>query len=449
MRTRAHARSLVTGVGLVITGALLVPVPRTVARAANDGPQAPLASDPCQSLDCYLRDSYLELLKISPQLQFTPAQIQDGRNALAESRTACESALVPADAPGASAASNPANPAADRSRAGASCALADLPSLEGRNAALAARLIPAAYASMETRLGILANWPADRQALRNSLNSGSYASRRWGNVEDIGFRTVAGHQEDDEKLGREIVRQLTSAHLLPALLTDDKVDYYVRAVAMRVAAHSDLRTALRVRVLDSDEVNAFCLPGGYLFIERGLLQAAEDESELAGVIAHEIAHAATRQGQQLLRGESAADIARETSKQIAAVFGQASKGQVNAALHSGVFGLGAVMDLKLLGVTPANEIEADRLGIQYAWSAGYDPAGFLRFFDKMAQAGYGPGLSWLRTHPPSYERIASAERETRYLPEKLKAAKQTSSFGDMRNELLHLADKAAQSGKSG
>ena len=153
--------------------------------------------------------------------------------------------------------------------------------------------------------------------------------------------------------------------------------------------------------------SAFALPGGYLFIQRGLLEAADDESELAGVVAHEMSHVVGRHGHKLMKRATIASIFYQAA-QVAAVI--LTGGVVGVglyyALQYGFFGLGLVLNLKLLGVSRDYEKEADQLGVQYAWNAGYDPAGFIRFFDKMAtKKGYVNGASWFRTHPPFYDRI--------------------------------------------
>lgn len=452
MRTRTYAMSrAASAAGAILAMIGSAPLPRWHAATQDSRHEAaePGADGAaCGSLACYMRESYLDLLKISPNLQFSPAEIEQEQKQIAESEKACEAELRPHQSDQPSSNSKSPQSAEGASGADPNCALANVQSLAKRSGALATELVPVAYANLETKLGILSKWAADRQALRDSLNSGSYTTRHWGDVLDIGFRDVAQGRQPDVELGRDIVHQLRDAHIFPAALDDDKVNYYVRSVAMRVAAHSDLRAPLHVAVLDSDEANAFCFPGGYLFIERGLLQQVDDEAELAGVIGHEIAHAATRHGEALLHGESISAVVQETSKQVAGSFSDPPGPAAGGAFRHGSFGLASVISLKLLGVTPENEMQADQLGIQYAWSAGYDPSGFLRFFDKMAQAGYGPGLSWLRTHPPSYERIANAERETQYLPEKSKAMKQTSSFEDMQNELMQWASKSKNNANS-
>jgi predicted Zn-dependent protease len=113
------------------------------------------------------------------------------------------------------------------------------------------------------------------------------------------------------------------------------------------------------------------------------------------------------------------------------------------ALQYGFYGLGLVLDLKLLGVSRDYELEADQLGVQYAWNAGYDPAGFIEFFDKMAtREGYVNGASWFRTHPPFFERMVATEREISFLPPKPNPIVQTSAFEQMKKELAPIAAKA-------
>jgi len=113
------------------------------------------------------------------------------------------------------------------------------------------------------------------------------------------------------------------------------------------------------------------------------------------------------------------------------------------ALQYGFYGLGLVLSLKLLGVSRAYELEADQLGVQYAWNAGYDATGFIRFFDKLAtQEGYVNGVSWFRTHPPFYQRMVDTEREILFLQQKPEAIVQTSEFEQMKKELAPVAAKA-------
>jgi predicted Zn-dependent protease len=113
------------------------------------------------------------------------------------------------------------------------------------------------------------------------------------------------------------------------------------------------------------------------------------------------------------------------------------------ALQYGFYGLGLVLDLKLLGVSRDYEMEADLLGVQYAWNAGYDPTGFTRFFDKIATSeGYVKGVSWFRTHPAFYERMVQTQREMAFLPAKPDAVVQTTDFEEMKKKLAPITAKA-------
>jgi predicted Zn-dependent protease len=102
-----------------------------------------------------------------------------------------------------------------------------------------------------------------------------------------------------------------------------------------------------------------------------------------------------------------------------------------------------VINLQLLGVSRDYELEADQLGVQYAWNAGYDPSGFVRFFDEMAtKQGYVNGVSWFRTHPPFFQRMVQTEREIMFLQPKPNPTTQTAAFEQMKKELAPIAAKA-------
>ena len=108
-----------------------------------------------------------------------------------------------------------------------------------------------------------------------------------------------------------------------------------------------------------------------------------------------------------------------------------------------------LLNLKLLGVSRQYELQADQLGIQYAWNAGYDPTGFIRFFDKMAtQEGYVNGMAWFYDHPPFYKRMVDAMREIDFLPKKPEYVVQTSAFLQMKKELKPLIAKASKESKN-
>jgi predicted Zn-dependent protease len=113
------------------------------------------------------------------------------------------------------------------------------------------------------------------------------------------------------------------------------------------------------------------------------------------------------------------------------------------ALQYGFYGLGLVLSLDLLGVSREFELQADKLGIQYAWNSGYDPTGFIRFFDKMAtHEGYVNGVSWFYDHPPFYQRMVDAEREIAFLPKKPELIENTTAFQEMKKALVPVTARA-------
>jgi beta-barrel assembly-enhancing protease len=147
------------------------------------------------------------------------------------------------------------------------------------------------HENKQAKLELIQKWPEQLTAIRQSIADGSFKSRRWADVEDVGFRKIEDNQKDDIKLGQEAIRDLKQSGLMPKEVEGEVVVGYVRRLAQKIAANSDLQVPLQTTVLNSKEINAFALPGGFVFIERGILEAAEDESQLAGVIAHEISHA--------------------------------------------------------------------------------------------------------------------------------------------------------------
>lgn len=302
--------------------------------------------------------------------------------------------------------------------------------------------LPLAYDNRLAKLDLIEHWPARKREIEETLTSGLARERRYGDVEDIGIRVLKEGQEKDTETGEEAVREMKSSGLMPPLLEDEEVTAYIDQLSEKIAAHSDLRVPLRVTVLDSDEINAFALPGGFLYVNVGLIEKAETEAELAGVIAHEIAHVTARHGARLMGKANLANILFQAAQVAALVFtgGVASVGAYYA-LQYGFFGLGMVMDLTLLGVSRDYEEEADQLGAQYAWNAGYDPRGFISFFDKMAsEEGYVKAASFFRTHPPFFERIVSTFSEIEYLPEKENLVVDSAPFQHMKERLEEVTE---------
>jgi len=214
------------------------------------------------------------------------------------------------------------------------------------------------------------------------------------------------------------------------IIKDPVINEYVNRIAQNVARNSDLKIPLTVKVLDDPSINAFALPGGFLYVNSGLLQAANEEDQVAGVVAHEIAHVAARHW--------ASQMTKATILQYAMI--PLMFTPMSFPVYIGLSqGLNMGIPLAFLKFSRNDEAEADFLGIQYLYKAGYDPNAYVAFFGKIAQlARSNPGSvpSIFADHPPTPERIIQAEKEIKsILPKKPEYLVSTSEFNDMKTRL--------------
>ena len=416
---------------------------QTQPSTAQPAPQLPLRE--------YLQKPYVDLFELAPSLTFSAAEVEKERQALKRGEDSCKSRfkdhskLYGKQIDTARKDLKKGGPALeDQPRHVLHCKIQNLELLRSEADVLSGQAIPNAYDNLDAKLDLLLQWPEQNRRAQAAIADGSYHQRRWSDVKDIGFREIAAGQRDDIKRGKEAVDELKAAGMLPPEVDNKAIQQYVKSVADRVAQRSDLKVPLHITVLQSREINAFALPGGYLYVERGLLEAVDDEAQLAGVIAHEIAHDTARHSAKLMKRASIAGLFYQAAQVAAMVLtgGVAGIG-LYYALQYGFYGLGMVLSLKLLGVSRDYELEADQLGIQYAWNAGYDTSGFTRFFDKMAtKVGYVNGVSWFRTHPPFYERMVEAQREIMFMPKKEGMIVQTPEFLQMKKDLAPVTVEA-------
>ena len=289
--------------------------------------------------------------------------------------------------------------------------------------------IPVDYDHRLTKLDIIAQWPAKMREVSQAIAGGKARARKWGDVDDIGFRKIGENQENDIKLGEDAVNELRAYRLLPPESDSRALHDYVQELGNRVAAASDLKVPLRVAVLDTDEINAFGLPGGRLLVNAGLIVRAANEAELAGILAHEIAHIAARHGERLTRPTSSVPRMLLQGVTMAAdAFTGGALGTARTAAHD-VLGLGVHLNLNLLGVNRETEAEAGLLGTQYLWRSGYDTRGFMYFYDKMvSEEVHTMTSSFFRTHPPSVDRALVSLAELEYLPKKTKTIQDSPRF---------------------
>ncbi|HLV01816.1 MAG TPA: M48 family metalloprotease [Acidobacteriota bacterium] len=294
------------------------------------------------------------------------------------------------------------------------------------------------YENLLAKLDVLEKWPERHNQVQEMIAKGENPVGKFGDFRDIGFRGGPFEgQEQDVRVGREAIEEMRRQNILPPEVEDEQIKRYVVDLASRIARHSDLRVPLDVIILRSEEINAFAFPGGFLFVNTGLIEKAENEAELAGVLAHEIAHIAARHGNRLMGKANIANIIFQVAQLAALILtGGVASLATYYLLQYGFFGLGLVLNLSLLGVSRDYEIEADILGTQYLWAANYDTRGFISFFGKMAQeAGYVTGLSWFRTHPPFYERMEITYSTILYLPAQEDPITDTKEFHDIKKRL--------------
>jgi len=240
------------------------------------------------------------------------------------------------------------------------------------------------------------------------------------NPSDVRGASTDIDEPEEIELGRSVATALGSRY---KLLRDDALTRYVALVGNAVALQSD-RPDLKYYfgVLDSDEINAFAAPGGYVFITRGTLAVMRDEATLAGVLGHEVGHIALRHHVETIKDQKKAAVSKgigTTALQIGSGFipgigGAVTSGVVNSPLMN--LAADGVVNLTLKGFSRAEEEQADMVGFKYATRAGYDPAG-LRDFLKAVQdtsgqpAKTGLFTKWGSTHPGGPERLKEQENQ--------------------------------------
>lgn len=418
------------------------------------GAQAAVPHSGLTQLNEDLSKSYLTLFRISPSLHFSEDQISRMRELLENGKSSCvgkfnhQADQYKSEIKNDEAYLQKVTATVSQSeRHNLHCEIQNLRFEQAQAQVLAQHALPIAYANEEAKLDLIQNWPSDLQKIKQEIASGAYLHRRWGNVQDIGKRTIVPGQQDDIATGEEAVKQFKASGLMPPVLKDPVIVNYVNTVAQQVAMHSDLKVPLHLTVLNTRQINAFSFPGGFVFVNVGLLNAADDSSELAGVIGHEIGHVVCRHGHRKMEHEEIANIFMQGAATAAGILipGASSIGGYLAteyALQYGFYGAGMLLNLALLGVSREYELQADQLGIQYAWNSGYDPTGFIRFFDKMAtRVGYVQGVGWFYDHPPFYTRMLDAEREIMFLPKKSGLEINSSRFKQMKKELAKVTAK--------
>jgi len=208
----------------------------------------------------------------------------------------------------------------------------------------------------------------------------------------------------------------------------------VNRVGQNLVRNSDVKVPVTIKVIDAEEVNAFALPGGFFFVNSGLVLRAETEAEMAGVMAHEIAHIAARHGtRQATRGQ----IVNLATIPLIFMGGWAGYGIRQAA--------GFLVPMSLLKFSRSYESEADMLGLQYMYKTGYDPGSFVDFFEKiqaLEKKKKGSVAELFSSHPMTDDRIQNAQKN---IQENLEARPEyvvnTSEFNEVKTRLAMIENR--------
>ncbi len=241
-------------------------------------------------------------------------------------------------------------------------------------------------------------------------------------------------------LGKQLAQEVERSS---KLIDDPVITEYVNRVGQNLVRNSDAKVPFTIKVIDSDEVNAFALPGGFFYVNSGLILRAQEESELAGVMAHEIAHVCARHGtKQATKG----DIIQIASipAMIMLPYGWAGYGIYQ--------GMNFLIPMTFLKFSRDAEREADFLGLQYMYKAGYDPNSYVTFFERIqADEKRRPGTigKAFSTHPPTQDRIENTQKEiARILPSRPEYIVTSSEFDSVKGRLRNVmfARKAVDNG---
>jgi predicted Zn-dependent protease len=266
-------------------------------------------------------------------------------------------------------------------------------------------------------------------------------------IEAIGNRNIGcgrgfGNWYSLEKqiaMGKSLSSQIESTS---RLITDPEVTEYINRIGQNLVRNSDSLVPFTIKVVDSEDINAFALPGGFFYVDSGLILSADSEAELAGVMAHEIAHvAACHVARQNTRGQ----LMNMASIPLMMIGGPIG--------YAGYEALSLAGPLSFLKFSRGFESEADFLGVQYMYKAGYDPQAFMSFFEKVKELEkhkQNRVAKAFATHPQTPDRIEKTQREiSTLLPAEVEYKVDTSEFQNVKVRLEQLENRQRNNQEKG
>ena len=302
-------------------------------------------------------------------------------------------------------------------------------------------------------MGQAASLSAESEKRRQELQVEEPDKRTKGSVDSkddldaIGNRDIGGGKgvgnwysiESEIRMGREYAQTIDQT---VKLVTDPVVSEYVNRIGQNIVRNSDSKVPFTIKVIDSDEVNAFALPGGFFYVNIGLILVASEEAELAGVMAHEVAHVSARHAMRQMTRGNLANLASIPLIVLGGGIGYAAR---TAA------GIGVPMSM--MKFSRGFEDEADYFGLQYMFRAGYDPQSFLNFFEKiqaLEKKKAGTLSKVFASHPPIESRVAKIQKQTdSKLPDRSHYIVTTSEFDEVKGRMamLEKRGKVSNEGK--
>jgi len=265
------------------------------------------------------------------------------------------------------------------------------------------------------------------------IKSGSSQDVDAVGTRDIGKRGVGNwySTESEIKMGKSYAMQLEKS---TKFITDPEVTEYINRIGQNIVKNSDCKVPFTIKVIDTDEINAMALPGGFFYVNSGLILAADEEAELAGVMAHETAHVCAHHA---AREMTRANYAQLSTIPLIMIGGWTGYGIYEAA--------NIAIPITFLEFSREFEAQADYLGIQYMYRAGYDPQAFITFFEKIQDLEkHKPGAvaKVFSDHPQTPDRIEHSQEEiAKILPPRDEYIVTTSEFDDVKARLARIENK--------